>query len=152
MAASRARRLAVTAVSQYARLVAEVRDERLTSLPNATDWVVVRNRLSALSSRNQRNVIEGLDLLAERLRFRVANGISERVVFREFFPMGLTAFDPFERALLGRRPTMSHVAARAEIRELIEGLRLPMPAPAMVPLAEEAIMPFTVAGAEQPAL
>ena len=143
---------AVTAVSQYARLVEEVRGKRLTSLPHATDWVVVRNRLSTLSSRNQRNVIEGLDQLAERLGFRVANGISERVVFREFFPMGLTAFDPFERALLGRRPTMSHVAARAEIRELIEGLRLPMPAPAMVPLAEEAIMPFIAAGAEQPAL
>ena len=143
---------AVTDVSQYARLVEEVRGKRLTSLPHATDWVVVRNRLSTLPSRNQRNVIEGLDLLAERLGFRVANGISERVVFREFFPMGLTAFDPFERALLGRRPTMSHVAARAEIRELIEGLRLPMPAPAMVPLAEEAIMPFLAAGAEQPVL
>ena len=115
----------------------------------------MRNRLSTLSSRNQRNVIEGLDLLAERLGFRLANGISERVVFREFFPMGLTAFDPFERALLGRRPTMSHVAARAEIRELIEGLRLPMPAPAIAPLAEEAGTGHApqLAGAEQqPAL
>ncbi len=143
----------VTALSQYARLVEEVRSERLTSVPHATDWVVVRNRLSPLSSRNQRNVIEGLSLLAERLGFRAANGISERVVFREFFPMGLTAFDPFERAVLGRRPTMSHVAARAEIRELIETLRLPVRAPAIVPLAEEAIMPFIAASAEQqPAL
>ena len=62
-------------------------------------------------------------LLAGRLGFRIANGISERVIFREFFPMGLTAFDPFERAVLGTRPTMSHVAARAEIRELVECLR-----------------------------
>ncbi len=145
---------AVTAVSQYASLVDEVRSKRLMTVPRETDWIVVRNRLSALSSRNQHNVTEGLDLLASHLGFRVAHGISERVIFREFFPMGLTAFDPFERAVLGRRPTMSHVAARAEIRELVEWLNLPMRAPAIAPSQGEtgAIVPPVVAGAEQASL
>ena len=144
---------AVTAVSQYAALVEEVRRKRAMSMPRGTDWIVVRNRLSALASRNQRNVVEGLDLLAGHLGFRIAHGISERVIFREFFPMGLTAFDPFERAVLGRRPTMSHVAARSEIRELVECLRLPGWAPAIAPLVQEAgsLMP-PAAAAEQPVL
>jgi len=141
----------VTGVSQYARLVEEVRDKRLLSVPQGTDWIVVRNRLATLSSRNQRAVIDGLDQLSGHLGFRVASGISERVIFREFFPMGLTAFDPLERAVLGRRPTMSHVAARAEIRELVEALRLPMPVPATAPQAEEAIAPLSAASAEQAA-
>ena len=145
--------MAVTAISQYAVLVEEVRRKRQQSVPRGTDWIVVRNRLSTLASRNQRNVIEGLDLLAGHLGFRIAHGISERVVFREFFPMGLTAFDPFERAVLGTRPTMSHVAARAEIRDLVDWLNLPMRSPAMAPLADEAgmLMPPHVTGAGQPA-
>ena len=143
---------AVTALSQYAHLVAEVRDKRQSSVPHETDWIVVRNRLSTLSSRNQRNVVEGLGLLAARLGFRIANGISERVVFREFFPMGLTAFDPFDRAVLGTRPTMSHVAARSEIRELVECLNLPVGGAAVAPPASGAVLPLMAGGAGQPAL
>jgi chromosome partitioning protein len=129
----------VAAVSQYAELVGQVRRKRLAVDPRGTDWVVVRNRLSPLANRNQRNVVAGLRQLSERLSFRVADGISERVIFREFFPMGLTAFDPLDRAVLGVRPTMSHVAARREIRELLEALHLPVRAPAMA--AEAAVAP-----------
>ncbi len=38
--------LNVTAVSQYAALVEDVRRKRLMSVPQGTDWIVVRNRLS----------------------------------------------------------------------------------------------------------
>ena len=143
---------AVAGVSQYAALVEEVRRKRVMSVPHGTDWVVVRNRLSTLSSRNQRNIVEGLKVLSDRLGFRVAHGISERVVFREFFPMGLTAFDPLDRTVLGTRPTMSHVTARSEIRDLIESLHLPMPAPATAPAADEADAAISPAShAQQPA-
>ena len=144
---------AVAGVSQYAALVEEVRRKRVMSVPHGTDWVVVRNRLSTLSSRNQRNIVEGLKVLSGRLGFRVAHGISERVVFREFFPMGLTAFDPLDRTVLGTRPTMSHVTARSEIRDLIESLHLPMPAPATAPAADETDAAISPAShARQPAL
>src|SRR5262249_45129509 len=92
-----------------------------------TDWVVVRNRIASLFTRNQRNVVKGLAELASTLDFRVADGISERVIFREFFPVGLTAFDSFEKRTFGFEPTMSHLAARNEIRELIACLALPKP-------------------------
>jgi len=86
---------------------------------------VVRNRIASLASRNQRNVVGGLKQLAALLGFRIADGITERLIFRELFPTGLTVFDTLDRRVLGVEPTMSHVGARREIRELIDGLRLP---------------------------
>ena len=87
--------------------------------------MVVRNRLATLASRNQRKVIDGLEQLSTLLGFRIADGISERVIFRELFPTGLTAFDTLDRRMLGVEPTMSHVAAAREIRELVDSLNLP---------------------------
>jgi chromosome partitioning protein len=118
--------LAVRTASQYAELVQAARRDRLSAGQRETDWVVVRNRIGTLASRNQRKVMDGLEKLSALLGFRIANGISERVIFREFFPSGLTAFDTLDRRVLGVKPTMSHVAARREIRELVDGLRLPV--------------------------
>jgi chromosome partitioning protein len=118
--------MAVRSTSQYAELVAETRRNRAVAGQPPLNWIVVRNRISTIASRNQKKVIAGLKALADLLDFRVADGISERVIFREFFPMGLTAFDPLDPAVLGVKPTMSHVAARREIRELIDNLRLPI--------------------------
>lgn len=116
---------AASSVSHYATLVSAAAEERREVDGLATDWVVVRNRLSALSSRNQRSMQKGLTRLSASLGFRLAPGVSERVIFREFFPFGLTALDPLERETLGREPTMSHLAARQEIRALIDHLALP---------------------------
>ena len=35
-----------------------------------------------------------------------------RVIFREFYPRGLTALDKLDEGTLGTRPSMSHVTAR----------------------------------------
>jgi chromosome partitioning protein len=37
------------------------------------------------------------------------------VVYREFFPRGLTALDDLDEATLGTRPNMAHVTAREEV-------------------------------------
>ena len=91
-----------------------------------TDWVVVRNRLSTLGSRNKRLVGEGLTELAERMGFRWVDGFAERVIYREFFPRGLTALDDLDKATLGTRPSKSHVAAREEVISLLNLLHLPL--------------------------
>jgi chromosome partitioning protein len=119
--------LAVVERSHYAALVADALAERHGIDGNATDWVVVRNRIATLANRNQQAIMTGLASLSRWLGFRIADGISERVIFRELFPFGLTAFDTFDRRTLGTEPTLSHVAARREIRELIDALRLPLP-------------------------
>lgn len=111
--------------SHYAELVAEARRQRGLVDNRAMDWVVVRNRLTSLDTRNRKNVAKSLREIESEVGFRLARGISERVVFREFFLRGMTALDQFDERSLGGEPTMSHLAARQEIAELVETLALP---------------------------
>ncbi len=115
----------VTGVSHYAEMVREARRQRRLVDGGLTDWVVLRNRLSTLGSRNKRLVGEGVDELAKQLGFRAIDGFAERVVYREFFPRGLTALDEINEDTLGQRPNVSHVTARDEVRSLINALKLP---------------------------
>ena len=109
-------------------MVRDARRQRRLIDGTRMDWVVVRNRLSMLGSRNKRLVGEGLNELAGRLAFRCADGLAERVIYREFFPRGLTALDNLDEATLGTRPSLAHVTARAEVMSLIEALKLPLDA------------------------
>ena len=131
--------LTVRAISHYAELVREARRNRLAAHQPDTDWIVVGNRISTLASRNQRKVVDALKELSALLGFRIADGISERVVFREFFPSGVTALDTLDRAVLGIRPTMSHLTARREIRELVDSLRLAAPGASSAPVSAVAL-------------
>ena len=107
--------------SFYAEMVWEARTRRAREEGRTMDWVVLRNRLSTLDARNKQRVGAALESLSRRIGFRVLPGLSERVIFREFFPRGLTLLD---RAALTDF-SLSHVAARNELRALIAGLNLP---------------------------
>jgi chromosome partitioning protein len=117
---------AVTGTSHFADMVREARRQRRVVDHAVIDWVVLRNRLSVLSSRNKRLVGEGLQELSLRLGFRAIEGFAERVIFREFYPRGLTALDQLDRATLGTRPSLSHVTARQEVETLLGALKLPL--------------------------
>lgn len=119
---------AVTGESHHAKMVREARRQRRMTDGRLTDWVVVRNRLSTLGSRNKRLIGEGLTELANRIGFRWVDGFAERVIYREFFPRGLTALDDINKATLGTRPNKSHVAAQGEVIALLNLLHLPMSA------------------------
>jgi chromosome partitioning protein len=108
--------------SFYAELVWKARQERAKSDGGTVDWVVVRNRLSPLEARNRKRVGAALEELSKRIGFRVAPGLSERVIYRELFPRGLTLLDMAHV----EEASLSHVAARAELRELISALQLPL--------------------------
>ena len=136
----------VGAISHYAELVQQARRNRFAAHQRDIDWIVVRNRISPLASRNQRKVVDALRELSALLGFRVADGISERVIFREFFPAGITALDALDRSVLGVRPTMSHLSARREIRELVDNLRLPDQRPPSSPLSGAALQPMFASG------
>jgi chromosome partitioning protein len=117
---------AVTGDSHYAEMVREARRQRRIVDGVSTDWVVLRNRLALTASRNRKRVGDSLNELGMRLGFRLVEGLAERVVYREFYPRGLTAFDQLNETTLGARPSMSHVTARQEVRELIAALKLPI--------------------------
>lgn len=118
--------LEISGLSHYALMVREARRQRRAVDNGLLDWIVVRNRLASLDSKNQRNMVRSLRDLSLKLGFRLAEGISERVIFREYFPMGLTALDDLDRMGLDGRPTVSHLSARQEVRRLIAALRLPI--------------------------
>jgi chromosome partitioning protein len=116
----------VTGESHYANMVREARRQRRLVDGKLTDWIVVRNRLAALGSRNKRLVGDGIAELAKRMGFRSVDGFAERVVYREFFPRGLTALDELDEQTLGIRPNMSHLTAREEVVGLLNSLHLPL--------------------------
>lgn len=113
----------VTGISHYARIVEEARRQRQADRL-ATDWIVLRNRLSSLGSRNKRFVGRALEQLSQKLNFRCVDGLAERVIFREFYPRGLTAVDDLDETTLGTRPTMSHLTARMEMENLLSAVSL----------------------------
>ena len=116
----------VTGESHYAEMVREARRQRRLVDGQLTDWIVVRNRLSTLTSRNKKLVGDGISELSKRMGFRTVEGFAERVVYREFFPRGLTALDNLDEETLGMRPNLSHVTAREEVIALLNALHLPL--------------------------
>lgn len=118
----------VTGIGHYAQMVDEARSQRQLLNGETIDWIVLRNRLSSLGSRNKRLVGEGLQELSRRLDFRLVEGLAERVIFREFYPRGLTTLDDLNEATLGTRPTMSHATARFEVENLLAAMGLSAPA------------------------
>ena len=117
---------AVTGTSHYSEMVREARRQRRHVDGKVFDWVVMRNRLSVLGSRNRRLIADGAHELAAQLGFRFIDGFSERVVYREFFPRGLTALDDLDEQTLGTRPSMAHRTARQEVEALLAALKLPI--------------------------
>lgn len=107
--------------SFYSELVWETRKIRARTDGGSVDWVILRNRLAHLEARNMRRVGDALAELSKRVGFRVIPGLSERVIYRELFPRGLTLLDLAE---LGET-SLSHIAARQELREMISSLSLP---------------------------
>lgn len=109
--------------SIYSEMVWDARQLRSTAGLKPVDWVVLRNRMSTLNARNKRRVGTALQELSSRIGFRLIPGFSERVIFRELFLNGLTLLDLKD---IGQENlTMSNIAARQEVRDLIRALDLP---------------------------
>ncbi len=110
--------------SWYSEMVWEQRKRRALIDKHQIDWVVMRNRLSHTDAHNKRHIEKILEKLADRISFRSAPGFGERVIFRELFLKGLTMLD-LQKKGVGIKMSMSHVAARQEVRHLIKSLNLP---------------------------
>ena len=109
--------------SIYAEMVWGARQMRGEAGAGPIDWLVLRNRLGTQAMHNKRKVGGALTTLSKRIGFRVAPGFSERVIFRELLPRGLTLLDL--KDIGTEQLSMSNIAARQELRELIGELKLP---------------------------
>jgi chromosome partitioning protein len=109
--------------SIYAETVWEARKAKAMARGKSVDWVVLRNRLATTEARNRKRLEERMVALAKRVGFRIGPGLRDRVIYRELFPFGLTVADLSP----GVRPipvALSHIAARQELRTLVQSLGL----------------------------
>ncbi len=117
---------AVQGPSLYAEMVWKARQRRSLADGGSIDWVVLRNRVGSLHAKNKERVEAVLSELSKRIGVRYVSGLGERVIYRELFLRGLTLIDlKSEAGLDGQGMSMSHVAARQELRALVNALDLP---------------------------
>ena len=109
--------------SIYSEMVWNARQLRGQAGLKPIDWIVLRNRLGVQQMHNKKKVGAALEDLSKRIGFRVAPGFSERVIFRELFPRGLTLLDLKDTGV--ETLNLSNIAARQEVRDLVAELRLP---------------------------
>lgn len=107
--------------SIYADWVWEEKKNRAVRDRGSIDWIVLRNRLSHIHATNKEKMENVLNTLSKRLAFRQVPGFSERVIFRELFLSGLTLLDLQD---VGRPLTLSHVAAKQELRNLMNHIKV----------------------------
>jgi len=109
--------------SIYSEMVWEQKLQRAKRDQGSIDWIVMRNRMSNIDARNKRFMTQVLGELSRRIGFRVAPGFSERVIYRELFLQGLTVLDVMD-VDSNINVSISHVAARQEVRELLKLLNI----------------------------
>lgn len=111
--------------SIYSESVWEARKHRAINEGRhaAIDWIVMTNRLAVAEARNRRRLDEKLNKLAKRVGFRVGPGLRDRVIYRELFPFGLTVAD-LSNDIRPVAVSLAHVAARQELRNLMQALGL----------------------------
>lgn len=107
----------------YSQMVWEQKMVKARRNGKKINWLVMRNRLSNFDAKNKRNVENMINKLSQRIGFTHIPGFSERVVFRELFLQGLTLIDLFDQPN-NINLTLSHIAARAELREFISHLKI----------------------------
>lgn len=108
--------------STYSEMVWEQKKQRAMRDRRSMDWIVLRNRLGAVNSRNKEEVHQVLSGLAKRIGFRLVPGFGERVIFRELFLDGITLLDLKETKTA---MSLSHIAARQELNQLLELIQIP---------------------------
>lgn len=110
----------------YTQMVWEQNNRRAAAGLSPIDWILMRNRLAHIQSRNKMEIAGLMGQLARRIGFRVAPGFGERVIFRELFLKGLTLLDIPEGQADDPRSS-SRIAARGELDALLETIGISAP-------------------------
>lgn len=109
--------------SVYSEMVWNARQLRAQAGLKPIDWAVMRNRVGTQRMVNKEKMQRAVNLLSNRIGFRTVPGFSERVIFRELFPRGLTLLDLKDIGV--RQMNISNVAARQELRDMMKAIDLP---------------------------
>jgi len=107
----------------FAAVVTALREERLARGRAAFDWVVTKNRVRNCEQRLIAAVDHNLATMARHLGFRTMTGLTESISYRELLAFGLAQFDLRLIPDMGA-PRSIHLR---ELRQMVDGLRLPRP-------------------------
>ena len=114
---------AIKGPSVYSEMVWNARQLRAQAGLPPIDWIVIRNRVGTQRMVNKEKMERAISMLSKRIGFRVSPGFSERVIFRELFPRGLTLLDLKDVGV--KQLNISNIAARQELRDMMKTLELP---------------------------
>ena len=103
----------------YAEFVWEAKKHLAAKGKAYLNWIICGNKTSSLRSRNKAFIFEVFEKLGKLYGFRFCEGLKDRVIYRELFLDGLTVLD-MQAEPLRRRMSMSHLAAKLEIKNLAE--------------------------------
>ncbi len=103
----------------YAEFVWEAKKRLAARGKPYLNWIVCGNKTSALRSRNKAFIFDVFQKLGKLYGFRFCEGLKDRVIYRELYLDGLTVLD-MQSEPLKRRMSMSHLAAKLEIKNLAE--------------------------------
>lgn len=103
----------------YASFIWDVKKEMAANGHPYLNWIVVGNKTSPYNSKNKNAVFEYLERLGKLYGFRFTPGLKDRLIYKELFLEGLTVLD-MQHEQLKMRMTMSHIAAKREIKSIAE--------------------------------
>jgi chromosome partitioning protein len=109
--------------SFYAQAIWEQKMEKAKRNKGEINWLVIRNRVSAIDAKNKQKMADVLSKLSARLGFRVALGFNERVIYRELFLHGLTLLD-IKPGISDVTLNLSHITAKQELNNLLRNLNV----------------------------
>ena len=115
--------LAMISPSFYAQAIWEQKMEKAKRSNQEINWIVLRNRLSAIDAKNKQKMTEVLTKIASRLGFRIADGFNERVIYRELFLQGLTLLD-IKPGVSNITLNISHIAAKQELNNFLKQMNI----------------------------
>ena len=103
----------------YANYIWDVKKYLASHGKNYLNWIMVGNKIPATRSKNKNIVFEYLNKLSKLYGYRFCEGFKDRVIYKELFLDGLTVLD-LQHERLKRRMSLSHIAAKQEIKALAE--------------------------------
>lgn len=103
----------------YAEFVWDIKKFLASQGKAYLNWIICGNKISPLRSKNKNFVFEQLEKISKLYGFRFCEGLKDRVIYRELFLEGLTVLD-LQQESLKRRMSLSHLAAKIEIKNLAE--------------------------------
>lgn len=103
----------------YASYIWDVKKYLASQGKNYLNWIVTGNKINSLKSKNRNIVFDYLQQLSKLYGYRFCEGFKDRVIYKELFLEGLTVLD-MQHEQLKRKMSLSHIAAKQEIRRLAE--------------------------------